>query len=63
MHSITINNCSAVLYQGTAPIEAHAGNATSINDYIKSVQARLGMIKVYGYHRLRLLIGAEKGKK
>jgi len=50
-----INNCSVVLYNGIAPIEAHAGNSGSIRKWIDETITKLGKIHVTGWHRLIVL--------
>ena len=55
MYSINICNCSAILYNGHAPIGAHAGNSDSINTWIEQQLLDLGKMKVYGWHRLIVL--------
>lgn len=53
--SIEINNCSAVLYQGTKEREAHAGSSASIQKWINEMQSKHGNIHVSGWHRLKVL--------
>ena len=55
MYSICIENVSAILYKGNAPIGAHAGNSDSIAKWIEEVQSEVGQCKVYGWHRLEVL--------
>jgi len=55
MFSISIYNCSAVLYKGTAPIAAHAGSSNSIRKWIENTMREFGKCKVYGWHRLIVL--------
>lgn len=60
MFSISIYNCSAVLYKGTTSIEAHAGSSISIRKWIENVIIKIGQCKVYGWHRLTLLEETER---
>ena len=58
--SIEIGNCSAVLYHGQSPREAHAGNSRSIQKWIGDQMAVLGKIHVDGWQRLKVLSEAEE---
>ena len=57
--SISIGNCSAVLYDQHSPIGVHAGNSSSIRKWIEDQIKEYGKMKVYGWHRLELLLKKE----
>ena len=61
--SIEVNTVSATLFNGNAAIEAHAGNAESIQKWIDKQKSKHGNIKVYGGYRLKMLRDKEQEEK
>jgi hypothetical protein len=62
--TISIYKCSAVLYNGTAPIAAHAGSSESIRTWIEQTRDEhyLKDCKIYGWHNLIALAEKERGE-
>ena len=50
--SIEIFNCSAVLFNGTSPVEAHAGSSFSILKWMAEQLSIRGRVHVSGWHKL-----------
>jgi hypothetical protein len=62
-HTISIYNCSAVLYDGTAPIGAVAGGSRAIEKFIdECCFENRENIKVFGEHRIVALREQEAAK-
>ena len=62
-HTISVYNCSAVLYDGTAPVGAVAGDSRAIEKFIdECCSENRENIKVFGEHRIVALRQQEAAK-